>query len=1111
MVAPVRLWPVQQTNISTDQSALLALKAQISSDPKNKILTNWTSNSDVCNWLGVTCGERHLRVVFLNLSEFHLTGTLPPELGNLSFLAGMRLENNSFHGNIPRELAGLRRLTLFSIGFNNFVGEIPSWLGSLSKLQILNLYGNGFSGSIPTVIFNLSALQVLDLRYNQLSGTIPKEIGNLTMQKMLYLDSNNFKELPNEIGALDLEELFVQENSLEGLVPAGVFNMSSMTTLNLLGNRLKGRIPGNLCRNLPNLQGLNLAYNQFEGSLPSSLEQCKQLLVLALGSNNFSGSIPRNIGNLTQIKYLHLGSNNLTGTIPHEIGHLGNLETLSLGANNLNGIIPSEIFNLSLLTGIDLSLNQLTGSLPANIGLAIPNLQEIHVGGNNLSGEIPNFISNASKLTKLDMGPNLFSGFIPATLCALPNLQWLLLSLNNLMIDTSSPEANIFSCLPNLRNLRMLSLVGNPLSTTLPASLGNLSTLQYIDFRGCNFRGNIPSEIGNLSGLTTLYLAFNELSGSIPATLGKLWNLQGLYLTGNKLQENIPDELCQLDNLADLELSSNELSGTIPSCLGNLSRSLRRLLLRYNMLSSTIPSSLWELRYILLLGLSSNSLSGPLSEDVGNLEVVAYINLSNNHLSGSMPSSFGGLENLVSLSLANNNFVGNIPSSIGNSLSLDLLDLSNNSLSGVIPKSLEALSHLRSLNLSFNRLEGEIPTGGPFENFSSTSFVSNGALCGAPRLLVPPCKTKAAGRSLPKYIIIGILPAIILIVGLASMMMLRRKRNVEATTEMTLLPNPLWRQVSHLELLRATDGFNESNILGSGGFGTVYKGILSDGIDVAIKVSSLEVAGAFGSFDNECQMLSNIRHRNLLKIISCCSQRDFKAVVLNYMPNGSLDKWLYLETISLNILQRLNIMIDVASALEYLHHGYVTPIIHCDLKPSNILLDDDMVAHVADFGMAKLLGGGDSMTQTMTLATIGYMAPEYGIEGIISRRGDVYSFGIVLMETFTKRKPTDEMFGGEMSMKQWVANSLFPDGIVEVLDANLFGTQEDDDFVSKRECSSSLMRLALKCCAESPEKRISMKDALATLNKIKIKFLKDAAEGAVLRTPLVEQPLIDRL
>lgn len=122
-----------------------------------------------------------------------------------------------------------------------------------------------------------------------------------------------FLELPNEIGALDLEELFVQDNGLKGLVPVGVFNMSSLTTLNLFRNSLNGIIPDNICQNLPNLQELNLADNQFEGPLPSNLEQCKKLIELRLGDNNFSGSIPRNIGNLTQIKYLHLGSNNLTG------------------------------------------------------------------------------------------------------------------------------------------------------------------------------------------------------------------------------------------------------------------------------------------------------------------------------------------------------------------------------------------------------------------------------------------------------------------------------------------------------------------------------------------------------------------------------------------------------------------------------------------------------------------------------------------------------------------------------------------------------------------------------------------------------------------------------
>ena len=206
-------------------------------------------------------------------------------------------------------------------------------------------------------------------------------------------------------------------------------------------------------------------------------------------------------------------------------------------------------------------------------------------------------------------------------------------------------------------------------------------------------------------------------------------------------------------------------------------------------------------------------------------------------------------------------------------------------------------------------------------------------------------------------------------------MMFRRKNNVKAAANSILTPQVLWRRVSYLELVSATDGFSETNLLSTGGFGSVYKGILSDGIEAAVKVFNLDLEGAAISFEVECEMLCNVRHRNLVKVISCCSQIDFKGLVLSYMPNGSLEKWLYSQSSSLNIVQRLDIMIDAASALEYLHHGYEVPIVHCDLKPSNILLDDDMVAHVADFGIAKLLGGGDSMTQTTTLATIGYMAP----------------------------------------------------------------------------------------------------------------------------------------
>ncbi|PON37958.1 Serine/threonine protein kinase [Parasponia andersonii] len=200
---------------------------------------------------------------------------------------------------------------------------------------------------------------------------------------------------------------------------------------------------------------------------------------------------------------------------------------------------------------------------------------------------------------------------------------------------------------------------------------------------------------------------------------------------------------------------------------------------------------------------------------------------------------------------------------------------------------------------------------------------------------------------------------------------------------------------------------------------------------------------------------ANLRHRNLVKIITSCSGTDFRALVLEYMPRGSLEKWLYSDEVCLNILQRLNIMIDVASALEYLHYGYSTAIVHCDLKPSNVLLDDDIVAHVADFGIARFIGGRDSMTRTMTLATIGYMAPEYGLKGIVSRKGDVYSYGIMLIERITRKKPTDEMFNGEMSL-----NEHYP---------------------IKKDCLSSVIGLALSCSATSPEDRIDMKNVVATL------------------------------
>ncbi|XVF78738.1 hypothetical protein PTKIN_Ptkin14bG0159800 [Pterospermum kingtungense] len=697
-------------------------------------------------------------------------------------------------------------------------------------------------------------------------------------------------------------------------------------------------------------------------------------------------------------------------------------------------------------------------------------------------------------LKVVDLGNNYFSGLIPDTLGNLRLLERFQLSNNNLTTESAIQEWRFLSSLTNCKNLTVLDVTNNSLNGILPTDFGNLSTsLQMFSASGCELGGNIPLEVGNFSEMLNLDLSGNRISGSVPATIRGLRNIQILTLDVNELEGSIPNIICALVRLYELAFSFNKLYGPMPTCMGNLT-SLRYLFLESNKLSSSIPPTLWSLQDILAIDSSSNYLSVSYPLDVGNLRALMLLNLSRNLLMSDISSTIGGLETLVSLDLSFNKFHGHIPESIGNLISLVFLDLSNNNLSGPIPKSLEKLSNLDYFNVSFNRLEGEIPTGGCFRNFSSRSFLKNDALCGPPRLLVPPCKSsihrnsKMTTRS--RVLRYG-LPAIASLIIIALLVFFLRKcksrsRNLPAIQEESLYLKS-WRRISQAELLQATDGFGEHNMLGSGSFGSVYKGRLSDGTDVAIKVFNLQLEGAFRSFDVECEMMSKILHRNIVKILTCCSNVDFKALVLDFMPNGSLEKWLHSEDHFLDIVQRIDIMIDVASALEYLHLGHPAPIVHCDLKPSNILLDEDMIAHVGDFGIAKLLGEDDLMIQTMTLATIGYMAPEFGSIGVVSIKCDVYSYGILLIETFTRKKPTDGLFNEAMTMRHWVKRSLSK-GMADIADDDLLRI-EDEYFIVKSNCISSIMELALECSSEVPEARKDMKDVVAILKKIKRDFL----------------------
>nr|XP_027099009.1 receptor kinase-like protein Xa21 [Coffea arabica] len=439
----------------------------------------------------------------------------------------------------------------------------------------------------------------------------------------------------------------------------------------------------------------------------------------------------------------------------------------------------------------------------------------------------------------------------------------------------------------------------------------------------------------------------------------------------NKFQGPCPSELCYLLNLGRLSLSSNLLSGRLPSCIGNIT-SLRYLYLDSNNLSFNLPSNLWRLRDILELNLSTNSFSGSFSSENENLKALITVDLSVNNFFGDIPTAIGGLQSLQALSLKHNRLQGFIPESMKNMLELQYLDLSFNNLTGEIPNSREVLQNLVYFNVSFNRFRGPIPHGGPFANFTKLSFLSNEALCDAPWL--QPCQTleQSSRKKTVLFVLLALGSAVVAMV--VSFLVIRKWRR-KIMSPSNLDPDTTFERVSFHELRQITNGFSESALLGSGTFGSVYKGIRENGMTWAIKVFDLQLDGAFKSFNRECEVLRCLRHRNLTMVISACSNPDLKALILEYMPNGSLEKRLYSGTHILNIMQRLDIMIDVACGLEYLHYGYPTPVIHCDLKPSNILLDQDMVGHVCDFGIAKLLGDGESVVQTKTLATFGYIAP----------------------------------------------------------------------------------------------------------------------------------------
>ncbi|XP_021319815.1 probable LRR receptor-like serine/threonine-protein kinase At3g47570 isoform X2 [Sorghum bicolor] len=974
----------------------------------------------------------------------------------------------------------------------------------------------------------------IHLADNSLSGAIPDELGMLPGLQTLMLAGNHLEgNIPDSLGSsMSLSYVNLANNSLTGSIPHSLASSSSLSTLILSRNSLTGEIPANLFYNSSALTTVDLQMNSFTGVIPP-FDKVTALKNLCVTENFLSGGIPPSIGNISSLRFVLLGQNLLTGSVPESLGHISELFELDLSFNSLSGYVPMPLYNLSSLKYISLGSNRLVGQLPSYIGYSLPSLQVLIMQSNNLEGLIPASLENASNLQVLDLSNNSLYGRIPS-LGSLAKLRQVLLGRNQLEVY----DWQFLVSLTNCAQLKKLSLEGNMMNGSLPGSIGNLSTsLEYLLLGSNQISGSIPVEISNLVNLTMLSMENNFLSGSIPDKIGKLRNLFILNLSKNKLSGQIPSTVGNIAQLNQLYLDDNMLSGHIPASLGQCTR-LAMLNLSVNNLDGSIPSEIFSISSLSLgLDLSNNNLTGTIPVGIGKLINLGLLNISSNKLSGQIPDDLGQCALLLSLQMEGNTLSGFIPRSLIELKAIQLMDLSENNLSGNIPDFFKDFKTLYYLNLSYNKLEGPIPTGGFFQNSSVVFLGGNKGLCSrSSTLALPVCD--GAGATEPKKhgvpLLVVVIPSvtIALLLLLWFLVTLWKKRVFEFPSwedilrmvclvaeterrEVKTFPhsNETLKKVSYSDILRATNCFSSVHTISSTRTGSVYVGRFKyDKSLVAIKVFNLNEPAAYESYFIECEVLRSTRHRNLMRPVTLCSTLDtgnheFKALIFKFMVNGSLETWLHSEHYSglpervLSLGQRIHIAADVASALDYVHNQVSPPLVHCDLKPSNILLDKDMTARLSDFGSAKFLFPGLSVPKSLAEVggTIGYMAPEYAMGSEIATEGDVYSFGVLLLEIVTGKHPTDDLFVDGLNLHNF-AESMFPDRLAEIIDPHMAHEESQPcTEVWMQSCIVPLVALGLSCSMESPKDRPRMQDVCAKLFAIEDDFQK--SHGQLLNSP----------
>ncbi|KAJ8536289.1 hypothetical protein K7X08_034690 [Anisodus acutangulus] len=1047
--------------LETDKQVLLSFKTFLDKqNPINKGYkhTEWNpTDSSPCSWRGISCNGGVNRVTQIDLSSDNLAGKMFDNFSAMTELTHIDLSMNTFGGSIPADLRKCQNLRFLNLSHNIIDGELN--LTGLNNLQVLDLTMNRIHGEISLTFPGIcDSLVVANISNNNFTGEIGSTFDQCSNLRYLDLSYNNLTgEL--SLGFDKLKEFSVSKNNCTGSLPSSFFTPNCT------------------------LQALDLSENEFVGGLPKEIANCKNLEELNLFGNNFSGPIPKEIGSVMSLQALYLGSNKFSREIPETLSGLSNLVFLDLSRNNFRGEIQEIFGRFTQVRFLLLHGNSYTGGI--------------------VSSGIPNLVN----LSRLDLSDNQFSGPLPVELSKMNGLKFLILAYNQF-------NGSIPSVYGDILTLQAVDLSSNKLTGAIPPRFGKLTSLLWLMLANNSLTGGIPPELGNCSSLLWLNLANNHLSGPIPPQLSRIGSNPMPTFLSNRQKDKVTAGSGECFAMKRwIPADYPPFSFVYPLLTRKNCRSLwDKLLKGYGLFPVCERGSNVRSNQISgYLQLSMNKFSGGIPPEIGSMQNFSMLHLGVNEFAGTLPSEIGQMQ-LVVLNVSQNRISGEIPRQIGYIKCLQNLDLSYNNFSGLFPASFSNLTDLSKFNVSFNpHIYGTIPESGQLATFEKSSYLGN-PLFHLPSFIDNSTNNNVInkGGSFERPTKVGAILVFLafvlafLVCGLMTLILcLVLKSPID--TPGYLLEDSKGRHdvasssgasspwlsndvkvirldrtsFTHSDILKATGRFSNDRIIGKGGFGTVYRGVLPDGRQVAVKKLQREGIEGEREFQAEMEVLSGNDfgwHPNLVTLYGWCLNGSEKLLVYEYMGGGSLDD-IITDRTKFTWKKRINVAIDVARALVFLHHECYHCIVHRDVKASNVLLDKDGRARVTDFGLARVMDAGDSHVSTMVAGTIGYVAPEYGQTWQATTKGDVYSYGVLAMELATGRRAVD---GGEECLVEW-ARRVMGDGRQGFTRAIIPVSLLVSGLAEGAEELCELLRIGIRCTADIPHARPNMKEVLNML------------------------------